>query len=416
MYRVLSFSALSIAVKFVIGFILTKLFAVFLGPSGIATLGNLKNTMQVISSCVGLGMERGVIRFTSELKNQPHEFKKFIGTSQVIYAISTLTCAVFFYVFSTEIASYVLLDDKNAYIIKILAFVVPLQGFHFLFFSILQGIGNYKKVVWVELIMSISNLVFTGSVVFLYGLSGVLIATVCVPLVYFVASSSFLMSKSFLFKFRWSTEVAKNLAVYAIMTIFSGLAFPLLHILIRNMTVETLGLDSAGYWEAVNQLSYFSFMFLNSVILMYVLPRITANSSVLYYRNQVVDYLTKLMPFFLFFLLILFSFRNLIISLLFSDDFKAVELLLGWQLAGDFFRALTLVFTVYFHARRMVLAYVLIDVILFCALLFFSFFLLHDSGLIGLVKAHFLSFFIYFLITVFWLRKPLFHNYMIENE
>ena len=66
MYRVLSFSALSFAIKFLVGFVLTKLFAFFLGPSGLGVLGNLKNFNQLLASLGSLGMQRGT-KYTTTL-------------------------------------------------------------------------------------------------------------------------------------------------------------------------------------------------------------------------------------------------------------------------------------------------------------------------------------------------------------
>ena len=147
MYRVLSFSAVALAVKLIVGFVLTKLFALVLGPSGIAVLGNMKSFMQILISSSSFGMQQGIIRFTSEFKEQRDAFQKLLGTAHIIYGLIALFLAIILFSFSDYFAVIILQDNNYVWLFQILAVVVPFQGFHMLYFSILQGLDNYKKVV-----------------------------------------------------------------------------------------------------------------------------------------------------------------------------------------------------------------------------------------------------------------------------
>ena len=389
---------------------LTKLFAILLGPSGIAVLGNMKSVMQILISSASFGMQRGIIRFTSEFREQRHAFQKLIGTLHIIYGSIALVIAVVLFFLSDYLANVILQDDKYAWLFQILAIIVPFQGFHVLYFSILQGLDNYKKVVWVELVMIFCNLIFVGVSTFKFGLTGALFSVACMPVFYFFISVVFLKSDIPNFKIAWSSSTAKNLFLYALMTLFSGIAFPLLFILIRNHISSVLGIDEVGYWEAVNQFSFFYFILLNSVMLMYVLPKITAQTDNVFYRSQVVEYVKKIMPLFAVFLIVLFLLRKYAILVLLSPEFTSIETLFGWQLLGDFFRAMTLIFSIYFHARRLAIPYITIDALLIVLLFTLTTVFVDSYGLIGAVKAHFISYFIYFIVTVFWLRKTLFNT------
>tara|TARA_B100000989_G_scaffold271909_1_gene228961 strand:- start:340 stop:1590 length:1251 start_codon:yes stop_codon:yes gene_type:complete len=416
LYRVLSFSAVALAVKLIVGFVLTKLFALVLGPSGIAVLGNMKSFMQILISSSSFGMQQGIIRFTSEFKEQRDAFQKLLGTAHIIYGLIALFLAIILFSFSDYFAVIILQDNNYVWLFQILAVVVPFQGFHMLYFSILQGLDNYKKVVWVELIMIFCNLIFTGLSTYNFGLTGALFSVTFVPVFYFFVSAFFLKADIPNFKVVWFSSTAKNLFLYALMTLFSGIAFPLLFILIRNHISSVLGINEVGYWEAVNQFSFFYFILLNSIMLMYVLPKITAQTDKTFYRSQVIEYLKKIMPLFALFLVALFLLRKYAILVLLSPEFSSIEVLFGWQLLGDFFRALTLIFSIYFHARRMVVPYIIIDVLLFVLMLTLTTIFVDSYGLIGAVKAHFISYFIYFVVTVFWLRKTLFKTNKDVND
>jgi hypothetical protein len=54
--------------------------------------------------------------------------------------------------------------------------------------------------------------------------------------------------------------------------------------------------------------------------------------------------------------------------------------------------------------------YIIIDALLFVLLLILTTVFVDTYGIIGAVRAHFISYFIYFVITVFWLRKILFYT------
>ena len=408
MYRVLSFSAVALAVKFLVGFVLTKLFALFLGPSGLALLGNLKNFTQLLHSYGTLGMQSGIIRFASEWKSQPKKIANLVGTLNIIFTISALIGGSFIFFFSSALSLTIFQNTSFDYIFKIIAVILPLQGFHLMYYSILQGLGNYKRVVWQAVLMDLIKVALTSILVLKYDLVGALIAMVVAPVFYFLLSVWNTAITLKIFRYNWSKAVAKNLALYAMMSLFSSIAIPIVYIVIRNKITTDLGVDNAGYWEAVNQFSFFYFMVLNSIIMMYVLPKISENQKVSFFRKQASEYFLKLIPVFVVGLVLLFLFRDIAIWILFDDSFRPVSELMLWQLLGDVFRAASLVLVAYIHAHRLITHYITIDLVLSFSLILFSFFFIQQFGLIGAVKAHFVSYLIYFVAIVFLLRKTLF--------
>ena len=408
MYRVLSFSAVALAVKFLVGFVLTKLFALFLGPSGLALLGNLKNFTQLLHSYGTLGMQSGIIRFASEWKFQPKKIANLVGTLNIIFTISALIGGSFIFFFSSALSLTIFQNTSFDYIFKIIAVILPLQGFHLMYYSILQGLGNYKRVVWQAVLMDLIKVALTSILVLKYDLVGALIAMVVAPVFYFLLSVWNTAITLKIFRYNWSKAVAKNLALYAMMSLFSSIAIPIVYIVIRNKITTDLGVDNAGYWEAVNQFSFFYFMVLNSIIMMYVLPKISENQKVSFFRKQASEYFLKLIPVFVVGLVLLFLFRDIAIWILFDDSFRPVSELMLWQLLGDVFRAASLVLVAYIHAHRLITHYITIDLVLSFSLILFSFFFIEQFGLIGAVRAHFVSYLIYFVAIVFLLRKTLF--------
>ena len=100
--------------------------------------------MQILMSSTSFGMQRGIIRFTSEFRDQRKAFQKLLGTAHIIYGFIALLVGVVIFFLSDHLSNVILRDDNYAWLFQILAIVVPFQGFHILYFSILQGLDNYK--------------------------------------------------------------------------------------------------------------------------------------------------------------------------------------------------------------------------------------------------------------------------------
>jgi len=414
LFKVLSYSSVSITIKFAVGFLLTKILAYFLGPSGFALLGNFKNTAAVINSLTSLGMYKGIVRYTSESKNKIEEFQRLISAINLIAIISSLLIAVFLLFMAEQLSIFVLQDPSYAYLFQGLAVVLPFSTFQIFFFSILNGLGNYKRVIGLEIMLNVCNLLITTLFICKYGLSGALLSIIILPIFYFLFTLFFLKKgvSNWLvfFKIKFNHFYGSQLGIYALMTLFSGVTFPLIFIGIRNEISTIVNIQAAGYWEAVNQFSYFYFLAINSLLLMYGLPKITENTSLETYQKLVKSYFLKLMPLFGLFLVALFFMREFAINLILTDAFLPSESLFFWQLLGDYLRAATLVIVILFHARRMIWHYILTDAVLALMMYFFSVSLIQTLGVEGAVKGHFFSYFIYLCLIVITLRKELFSS------
>ena len=75
-----SLNSVGIAVRVVCGLITSKLIAVYLGASGMALLGDLRNFMSSLQSLGQLGVSNGVIKYTATYKKQPEALYKLVAT------------------------------------------------------------------------------------------------------------------------------------------------------------------------------------------------------------------------------------------------------------------------------------------------------------------------------------------------
>jgi PST family polysaccharide transporter len=83
-----------------------------------------------------------------------------------------------------------------------------------------------------------------------------------------------------------------------------------------------------------------------------------------------------------------------------NEDFLPTSNLFFWQLVGDFISVLAIALVKQFHAKRMVLAYIISNGLLNLMYFGLSYYFIDIYGLEGIVKAYAISYFIYLVIVV----------------
>ncbi len=89
-FKITSLNGMSVIIKIFIGLISSKVIAVFIGPSGIALVGNMRNFISSTESISTLGFQNGIVKYVAESEKKPEELKKIITTA----CISLLIIAV----------------------------------------------------------------------------------------------------------------------------------------------------------------------------------------------------------------------------------------------------------------------------------------------------------------------------------
>jgi len=78
--KVSSFNAMGVGVRLVCGLVSSKLIAFYLGASGMAVLGDLRNFISSLQSIGQLGISNGVIKYSAEFKTDKTRLQKLIST------------------------------------------------------------------------------------------------------------------------------------------------------------------------------------------------------------------------------------------------------------------------------------------------------------------------------------------------
>lgn len=77
LFKITSLNSLSVLVKIGVGVVSSKVMAVFVGPSGLALVGNFRNFITSIEALSTLGLQNGVVKYVVDTKDDEAALKKY---------------------------------------------------------------------------------------------------------------------------------------------------------------------------------------------------------------------------------------------------------------------------------------------------------------------------------------------------
>lgn len=411
MFRISSLNSVSVLLKIGSGLITSKVIALFVGPSGMALVGNMRNFVALFESISNLGFQNGIIRFVSAHQKEQDTLRSFFAT--VFYSVmfvALMLSGVLFLLASYWTGQVFQPNSIYEIVIKVFAITLPWQALSIVLISVLNGFGHYQKVIHTQIIGNLIGVVVTVVLITQLYTLGALLSIIITPAVLFGVSFYFL-NKEFPiwkslylkdFKLKW----IKELFSFTVMALFTAVISPLVYLFLRNHLIDMYGLNEAGQWEGMLRLSTYYMMLVSTLLTVYFLPRLAQSLTLNETGGVFLDYYKKVLPVFALLLIILFILRNFIISVLFSADFLKMGDLFMWQLIGDFFKAAAIILGYEFYAKKMVKAYLVTETVSFVSLVLLGWYFSMQSGAEGMVKAYAFTYIIYFMILIVYFRNP----------
>jgi len=389
----------------------SKLTAIYLGPQGLALIGNLRNGLELFHKFSSGGLANAVVKYSAENKSNPKAFSSFMSTLIWFGLIACIITMSIIFFFSEFINEFIFDSRDFVFIIRVMALVLPLHVMNIYLISFLKGFSEFNKVIKINIASHILNLLLFGILIFIIDLKGALLAVVLVPSVmllftlnhtkiHFGTLSSFSLSE-------FSSPMLKNLSQFAFMYLISGVSFPLVFLGIRNFLINNIGEVGAGYWESTIRISNYYLLFVLSLLNLYILPKLAEAQTKLQFREIILSFYKQILPFFILGLVLVYLLRDWIVRLIFSEEFLPATDLFFWQMLGDFFRVLAMVMVYQFHAKKMLWHYIITDLFLALSLFLSAIYLVPKIGLEGVVLGHALTYILYFFIILFIFRKSL---------
>lgn len=413
LFKITSLNSYSVILKIGIGLITSKLLAVFVGPSGMALVGNLRNFLTSLESISTLGFQNGIIKYTAENEKNENQLKKIIATVFISLLSIAIVLSSVLYFFASFWNQKIFGNNFDyAIVFKALALALPWYAISVFMLSIINGLGQFKRVIWINIIGNASGLLVSIIMILQYKTLGALLSLVISPALMFLVTFYFINKEINFFKVirlhQFDFQIIKNLSSYSLMALVSSVLGPLVFLAIRKNIIDAVGLEQAGFWETITRISTYYMLFVTTILSVYFLPKLAVAKNNLETKKVFWSFYKTILPVFIAGLVAIYFLRFFIVNLLFTHEFLPVTSLFFWQLTGDVLKVASLILGYQFFAKKLTVAFIVSELLSLLVLYFLSFFLVNLFGLQGVVMAQAFDNFVYLLVLIAYFRKSLF--------
>ncbi len=400
--KMTSLNAGVVGTRLVIALFVQRLIASMLGASGVAIIGQLQSLTQLMTSVTSVGMFNGVVKYVAEFKEDKEQLQKLFSTTFVFTTTVCLLSSISFLFFSGQISEYLFDSTKYAYIIKIMAVVLPFISMQRIFNGVINGLSEYKKFAKIELSAYLVSSAMTVIFLFQFNLDGVLLSLAITPIIkllallfiFYKTLREYVQFKQLKFKL----FMHKELLAFTVMSFFSTVLLSFVEIDIRSMITDKITQDDAGIWTGMTNISKNYMVFSNAIFTLYVLPKFASIYNRTDFFKELVSIYKTLLPLFGIGMILIYIFRNYVIMLIYPDFYEMAPLF-KWQLIGDFVRLASIVLSYQFVAKRMVKSFIITELLSLGLFYGFAYYLTDIYGVEGVVMAHMFRTLIYIIVV-----------------
>ena len=413
LFKISSLNSLSVLLKIGVGLVTSKLLAVFVGPSGMALVGNLRNFMTSLESISTLGFQNGIVKYVAENKEDKTQLHKIFSTVFIsLFFVAIILSGILFFFAAYWNNQIFGKTFEYSFVLRVLALAMPWYAISIFFISFINGLGQFKKVIWITILGNILSLLVSLVLILNYRTLGALLAIVITPALLFFMTFYFVNKEIPFFSTirlrSFDSKIIKNLSSYSLMALVSSVLGPLVLLSIRNNIIATVGINEAGYWETITRISAYYMMFVTTILPVYFFPKLSNAKSYLETKTIFWSYYKSILPLFVVGVIVIYFLRFFIIEMVFTREFLPVASLFFWQIIGDVLKVAFLILGFQFFAKKLTLAFIITELLSLLLLYLASKYLVLIFGIQGIVMAQAFDNFIYLLVLAVYFRKSLF--------
>lgn len=367
-----------------------KFVAMLLGPEGMGLSSMFTSSTNTIQQFAGLGLNLAMVKEVAVRKERGEDMSfAIMVATRLIYFTAILGCMICL-VLSPLLSLWSFGSYSYTVGFAVLSAGVGLGVGGAGYLSLLQGMGEVKRLSWSSVVGGLAGLIFGVPLYYLWGLKGIvpalLIFSLTVFIFYYVSFRKSVTYDKVSIKWSESKPLLKKLISLGIVLMIGSLVGTLTNYLINIFIRYEGSLDDVGLFQAANSLTnqYAGVIF--SALALDYFPRLSAVASdsgkMTVIVNRQMEIVVLIMtPIILAMMLT----APLLIHLLLSVEFMSVAPLMRWLGFGVLMQAVTFPMGYIFIAKDNKKVYVLMEVVfsnvlwMACSTGFY-----HLYGLIGL--------------------------------
>lgn len=392
------------------GFVISKVIAVYTGPTGLALLGQLQSFALICNGIINASVSSGIVRYTSEHADDPDEkytlwWKGGIQVGLIIYAC--LCPAII--LLSPFLSKIVFYSDQYSVYIILIGLLLPFSMLGTVLNSILNGLQQYKRFVFTGMISVITSFVLMCLLTIRFGVKGALMAaSLQAAILGITLGISCVKFSWFRFKNFWGKVDKKQRAdinKYLSMAMISALTLPVAQVCIRKILIAEVGWDMAGQWQSVWKISEVYLSVVTMALGTYFMPKLAKLKNAEEIHKEIRSVVLIILPIIIVMALFIYMTRDFIIQILFTSEFSKARDLFMIQLVGDVLKIWSWIYAYPMLSRAAVKWYISTEVAFAFIWVLMSFLLINSIGTQGANLAYMFAYSFYLIFMIFNLKK-----------
>jgi polysaccharide transporter, PST family len=404
-------SSIATVIKILTGFIVNKVLALYVGPVGIAQIGQLQNFFSIVSNLSNFSISQGVTKYVSFYGEEEDKQIKYINAAITISFIASIITGLLIIVLQKYLSIILLGSEQYADIFIYIGIFLIFYAINSILLAAVNGFKKIRKFTLINVTQSFFGLALSFLLTVKWGLSGAMYAYVLSQTLVLLISIGFLLKEDWVKKIRLrkvDRSIMKSYSNYTIMSMIHILTVPVSFIIIRTYIGDTLSPEDAGYWQGLTKISDTYLMFITMSLSVYYLPRLSEIKDDLKLKKEIFDGYKLIIPILTVILFAVYFMKDIAIVILYSKEFLAMRELFLFQLIGDFFKIASWLISFNMLVKEMTKHVIITELFYSITLTVLSIVFINIFGLIGVTYAYSITYFLYFLMVGYMMRHILF--------
>ncbi len=327
----------------IIGIVRVKVVAVLLGPTGIGVMSLLQATIDLVRNATGLGINISGVRDIADsaitknaqiMANTVTILRRWAVGTGVLGLLVTVSL-------SFQLSNYSFGNDDYALSIAYISIILLFNSISASQITILQGLRKMRQIAKSTIYGSLLSVLLTIPVFWWFGSDGIVLALLIGSLITLFVSWMYtrkidisISKLSFTDTFKGGLSMAK----LGSLIVVSGFVATATMYAVRSFIASENNVDAVGYFQAAWMISNVYMGIVLNAMLADFLPSLSAISKNNLASNKLINEQMEVAlligsPL----IVLLISFSEPVINILYSQSFSPAIQLLQWQMLGAFF-------------------------------------------------------------------------------
>lgn len=408
--KVTAFTGSLTFIKMLMGFFIIKVVTIYTGPAGLAMLGQIQSMVVSLNGITNATVGVGIVRYTAENKEEGFEFcsRWWRASLQWLLFVTAIIVPIGI-LLSPNIASWLFDDQKYKLIVMATIIVLPVSALGTLCTSVINGQQLYRRYV----ALGIVSVLISSSVMFVmimfFNIQGALFAaalqSALIGVVMLIAN---FRQPWFKICYWWGpsdSDARKAIGGYMLMAITSALTVPISMIFVRNILIADVGWDETGHWQAVWKISEAYLSVITVALGTYYLPRLSSLNGVNSIIKEINNTAKVIIPIVIAMSVSVYFLRDIVISILYTDEFRSARDLFAFQLSGDVIKIVCWLYAYPMISRGAVRWYMFTEIFFSLSFVLLSYYFVKEYGVIGASIAYLFNYSVCLIYVIINARR-----------